>query len=138
MAKLLASVGCAGLVTDGGVRDIPGLLSVPLAVYCTGVTIHHTALRFGNLNQPVQIGGIQINPSDIIHANNEGVIKLPAASLEALPEAATRMKSFEHAIHQVWRQRDVSLAEKRSVVEGMLIRYGFAKSAQADAGHELR
>jgi regulator of RNase E activity RraA len=138
MAKLLASVGCAGVVTDGGVRDVPGILSIPLAIYSTGVTIHHTALRFRNLDQPVEIGGISVRPGDVVHANNEGVIKIPPTSLERLPEAATRMRGFEHAVHQVWRDRDVPLNEKRRVVEDLLVRYGFAKPGKDDAAHELR
>jgi len=58
MGKSLFASGCVGAVTDGGVRDIKGLLSTSFAVYARGVTIHHCRLRFRSFNQPVEVGGL--------------------------------------------------------------------------------
>jgi regulator of RNase E activity RraA len=126
MAKSLYSVGCVGAVTDGGVRDIPGLLTVPFPVYSRGVTIHHTALRFRRMNEPIEIGGIVVRPGDVIHANAEGVIKIPPSCLEALPAKAVMMRAFEHEAHLALRRTDLSLPEKRQRVADALARYGFA------------
>src|SRR6185295_4461545 len=60
MGKDLYSVGCIGAVTDGGVRDIAGLMTIPFAVYSRGKTIHHCALRVKSINQPIEIGGITV------------------------------------------------------------------------------
>lgn len=127
MGKTLASCGCAAVVTDGYVRDVAGYRTVALAVYARGTVAHHCPYRFASINQPVEIGGITINPGDVIHANEEGVIRVPDTCLDALPEAAVRMRAFEHAVHLVWRQPDVSIADKRRHAEKMLAKYGFAK-----------
>jgi 4-hydroxy-4-methyl-2-oxoglutarate aldolase len=126
MAKTLRSVGCVGLVTDGGVRDIRGLLSVPFAAYCRGKTIHHTALRVTRIDIPVEIGGITIRPNDVIHANDEGVIRIPASCLNTLAGAAVRMRAFEHEAHLVLRRTDLTLTEKKGQVTTLIGKYGFA------------
>jgi len=126
MGKTLYSVGCVGVVTDGGVRDVAGLLTVPFAAYCRGRTIHHCPLRFSASDRPVEIGGITISPGDIIHANSEGVIRIPPSALNGLALRATRMRAFEHALHSVLRQTQLSVSEKRLKTAELLESYGFA------------
>jgi len=126
MAKTLRSVGCVGLVTDGGVRDLSGLLSTSFAAYARGVTIHHTALRVRRVNRPVKVGGITISPGDIVHANAEGVIKIPRACLPVLAGRAIQMQAFEHDAHMVLRRTDLSLEAKRASVGSLVAKYGFA------------
>ena len=126
MAKTLRSVGCVGLVTDGGVRDLPGLLSTSFAAYARGVTIHHTALRVRRLNRPVKVGGITIAPGDIVHANAEGVIRIPRACLPVLAARAIQMKAFEHEAHSMLRRTDLPLDAKRATVGTLVAKYGFA------------
>jgi len=125
MGKMLASVGCVGVVTDGGVRDIDGLLTLPMATYAKGVTIHHTALRFSRINQPVEVGGITVNTGDVLHANAEGVIKLPKEKLDTLSPKAVQMRAFEYEAHQILRAPDVTPAMKKQQVQKVLLKYGF-------------
>lgn len=126
MGKTLFSVGCVGLVTNGGVRDVDGLLAVPFAAYCRGVTIHHAALRFRRMNEPVEVGGIAVRTGDVIHANAEGVITVPKACLEGLAEKAVQMRAFEHDAHEVLQRSDVAPKEKQARVAALVAAYGFA------------
>jgi regulator of RNase E activity RraA len=127
MAKTLISVGCVGAVTDGGVRDVKGLLSAGFAAYCKGTTIHHTALSFRRMNEPIEIGGITVKTGEVIHANDEGVIKLPAGCLEKLSEAAIRMRAFEHEAHLGLRRTDLTPGQKGKWVSEALPKYGFSE-----------
>ncbi|HVU87572.1 MAG TPA: RraA family protein [Pirellulales bacterium] len=126
MAKTLHSVGCGALVSDGYVRDVQGLLQVPFAAYCRGRAIHHCALRFTAVNRPVEIGGLMIRPGDVIHANEEGVIRIPQSCLLSLNEGATRMRAFEQEAHRMLVRTDLSLSQKRDAVQDLIAEYGFA------------
>lgn len=126
MAKTLFSVGCVGLVSDSRVRDIPGLISTPFAAYCRGRAVHHAALRVRAVNVPVEVGGVTIHPGDVIHANQDGVIRIPTDCLEELPAAAVRNRAFEHEAHMFLRRTDRSPAEKRAHVQALVRKHGFA------------
>ena len=128
MAKTMRSVGCVGLVTDGGARDLAGIAGAPFAVYCKGKTIHHGALRFRAAAEPVEIGGIKVRHGDVIHADHGGVIKIPADCLAALPEALVRMTAFEREAHAWLVRQDLKIAAKRARVEQLLARYGFDRT----------
>lgn len=125
MAKTLYAAGCYGAVTNGRVRDIPGLLTTPFAVYARGTVIHHCVLRFTAINIPVQVGGITVNPGDIVHASTEGVIKIPPASAATLVEKAPMMRAFEHEAHTYLRRTDIPAREKQQQVVALLGKYGF-------------
>jgi regulator of RNase E activity RraA len=126
MAKTLFAAGCVGLVTDGRVRDVPGLISTPFAAYCRGRVVHHGPLRFCAIDRPVEIGGVTIHPGDVIHASADGVIRIPPASLAALPASAVRNRAFEHEAHLFLRRTDRTPAEKRAHVQALVAKYGFA------------
>jgi 4-hydroxy-4-methyl-2-oxoglutarate aldolase len=126
MAKLLYSVGCLGLVSDGRVRDISGLISTPFAAYCKGRIAHHCPLRIRAVDRPVDIGGVTIHPGDIVHANSEGVIRIPPSCIDRLAAAAVKNRAFEHDVHRFLRRTDASPQQKRDHVQKLIAQYNFA------------
>ena len=126
-AKVLHSVGCIGAVTNGRVRDVAGLRTVPFSVYCRGTVVHHCALRVTAVDEPVSVGGITVNPGDIIHASDEGVIKIAPAAVDKLLENAATMRAAEHEVHQVFRRSDLSIVEKHKYMHEVFTRFGFIR-----------
>lgn len=125
MAKLLAAAGCVGIVTDGGVRDVQGLLSIRFSAHARGTVVHHVPMRFSAAGQPVQIGGVTIRAGDLLHGDAEGVITVPRGCWQALPDATARMRLVETEIHDQWRRRDLPLERKRCLVSEILEKHGF-------------
>jgi len=126
MAKTLFSVGCVGLVSDSRVRDVPGIITTPFAAYCRGTIAHHGPLRFRFINRPVEIGGVTISPGDVVHADHNGVIRIPSDCLTELAAAAVRNRAFEHEAHMFLRRTDKTPAEKRAQVLALVQKYGFS------------
>jgi len=127
MAKNLYSMGCTGVVTDGGLRDLAGFAMVPFHAFARGTVIHHTPMRFISINKPVEVGGITIKTGDTIHGSSEGVIRIPKSCIEKLPERAAKMRAFEHEAHFLCRQPEINPREKAVKIRELLVEYGFAK-----------
>lgn len=93
---------------------------------CQGNTIHHCGLRVRSINRPVEVGGIMVSPGDVLHANHEGVIKIPSGCLGILAERARQMRVFEYEAHEVLRSSSIPPAQKRQKVGDLLRKFGFA------------
>ena len=127
MAKSLFSAGCLGVITDGYCRDIAGCQSVPFAVYCRGTIAHHAPLRIPEVDSPVEVGGLQVESLNIIHADREGVIKIPPDDVATLIKRAPQMRAFEHDVHAMLRRTDLRPREKYEHVAEFLQHYGFSR-----------
>lgn len=69
--------GLAGLVIDGGVRDIVQMEALGFAVFSRGVATHRTAKHSpGLVDVPIVIAGVPVSPGDLIVADADGVIAL--------------------------------------------------------------
>jgi 4-hydroxy-4-methyl-2-oxoglutarate aldolase len=80
--------GIAGMVTDGPITDRAAIKQIGFPVFCTGSVAMVTkpkGLEEGAINVPVQVGGITVNPGDLILADDDGVIvATPQEALECL------------------------------------------------------
>jgi regulator of RNase E activity RraA len=90
MATDAKARGMAGIVIDGGVRDVAEIREMGLTVYARSVTPATAVGRFASIsrNVPVKCGGINVNPGDIIVAGDDGVVVVPQdKAAEVLKEA---------------------------------------------------
>jgi 4-hydroxy-4-methyl-2-oxoglutarate aldolase len=91
--------GVAGLVTDGMVRDIVGLLDVGLPVYCAGVSANSPARNGpGTVGQPVHLGGARIESGDILIGDRDGVVVVPRDRAEGVLAALNNVRAAEAAL----------------------------------------
>jgi RraA family protein len=78
--------GIAGVVVDGLVRDLDGILALgDFPVFARGTTplgpLHRGP---GEVNYPVSVGGIVVNPGDVIVGDADGVVVVPQESAESM------------------------------------------------------
>jgi len=94
----------AGLVSDGVVRDVAGVLGTGLPVWCQGTAAPSsvTGLTFVGWQEPVGCGGVAVYPNDVIVADADGAVLIPAALLDAVIEA-----SVEQERQEGWIMRQV-------------------------------
>jgi RraA family protein len=84
-----ASVGLAGLIVDGAIRDVAEIRDRDFPVYASGVT-HRGPYKDGpgEINVPVSVGGMVVNPGDIIVGDQDGLLAIPPADAEEVIEKA--------------------------------------------------
>ena len=70
----------AGVIVDGGVRDLAEIRAMGLPVYGRSVVPSSTISRFAGVkyNEPVECAGVLIKPGDIIVGDEDGVVSVPA------------------------------------------------------------
>src|SRR5882672_5666240 len=71
--------GVAGLVTDGVVRDLAGVLSTGLPVWCQGAAAPPSVagLTFVNWQEPIGCGGVAVFPDDVVVVDDDGAVLIP-------------------------------------------------------------
>src|ERR1041385_9543072 len=80
----MAKRGVSALITDGVVRDVAGVLSTGLPVWCQGAAAPPSVagLTFVNWQEPIGCGGVAVFPDDTIVVDTDGAVVIPAALLE--------------------------------------------------------
>ncbi|MFN4143861.1 RraA family protein [Aestuariivirga sp.] len=90
------NLGVLGLVTDGLARDLSGILAVGIPVFCAGLTPNSPARNGpGSVGLPVVMGGVRIEPGDIILADNDGVVVIPRTEAEDVIVRLDAVRSAE-------------------------------------------
>jgi regulator of RNase E activity RraA len=89
--------GVAGLITDGVVRDMAGVLGTGLPIWCNGVAAPPSVagLTFVGWQQPVGCGGVAVFPNDVVVADDDGAVLIPAALLDEVIAAAVEQERLE-------------------------------------------
>ena len=101
MATAMKYRGFAGAVIDASVRDTPQIRKLQFPVFSRGVapstTIGH--YRVTGVNVPVTCAGVQVNPGDIITADEDGVAVVPAARAQDVLKKARELDDTEHRMY---------------------------------------
>src|SRR6202045_576631 len=89
--------GVAGLVTDGVVRDVAGVLGTGLPVWCRGAAAPPSVagLTFVNWQEPIGCGGVAVFPEDVIVVDDDGAVVIPSALVSEVMEAAAEQERLE-------------------------------------------
>lgn len=97
LALRMKKRGVAALITDGVMRDAAGVESSHLSVWASGVAAPASVsgLTFVGWQEPIGCGGAAIFPNDIIVADRDGAVVLPAALLDEVTSASIEQERLE-------------------------------------------
>lgn len=103
MVGMARNKGIVAVVTDGAIRDLPGIAAVGIPVFAAGVTPNSPWKNGpGEIGLPVPIGGETVHAGDLVVCDREAVIVIPHAEVDAvvaaLPAVLAREAKMDAAV----------------------------------------
>ena len=101
IAGMIKNNGGIGLVTDGPMRDLEGIIETGLSCFCTGLN-PNSPYNSGpaKIGYPTEIGNKTIHSGDIIVADSDGVTVVPFDKIDEVVEKLDRITELENAMDE--------------------------------------
>ena len=89
LATACRARGVAGVLIDGGVRDVDALARAGFPAFSRGVSVRRTGKSApGRVGEPIRVAGVAVAPGAMVVADSDGVVIIPAARLDVVVAAA--------------------------------------------------
>jgi hypothetical protein len=109
-ANLNAALNCRAGVTNGPVRDLPEMESAGFQAFAGGLATGGGYVDLIDTGGAVSLGGVKVNPGDLLHGDRHGLVKIPAELAAKLPEAIAVVARSEQRTIEACRSADFDLA----------------------------
>jgi regulator of RNase E activity RraA len=110
-ASIAQALKCAGCVTNGAVRDLQAVEALKFHLFSRRVSVSHAYAHIVDFGQPVEIGGLIVNPGDLVHGDRNGVQTIPREIAAQIPDIVTCIQEQEEELTRFCRSAGFSLKE---------------------------
>jgi regulator of RNase E activity RraA len=116
-AAILKAFHCEGVITNGSVRDVPGVSRMQFPMFASAVSVSHSYMHIVDFGAPVEIFGLQIRSGDLLYADVHGVVSIPLDIAARVPEAASELRAKEQEIVDLCQSPEFSLEKLLKAVQ---------------------
>lgn len=113
MAALHRRLGVVGAVVDGTARDLPGIRRFGLPVWGWGAVPGHGVFHLVRFGGSVTAGQLRIHAGDLLVADLDGCVRLPAKDAEEIVKVAGEVREMEAGIHTFYSSPDFTVEAMR-------------------------
>jgi regulator of RNase E activity RraA len=108
-ANIHRALGCLGVVTNGGVRDMEEVRTLRFQFFAGAVVPSHAFVHLVKAGGEVEVGGLKVRDGDLIHADLHGVVTIPHEIAREVPRACAAVEKGERSIIDLCRSPDFSV-----------------------------
>jgi regulator of RNase E activity RraA len=98
MCTTYQAFGAAGLITSGAGRDLDQVGALNFPCFTNGTICSHGYSQIAQLDVPVRVGGITVNPGDLLHGDRNGVTTIPTELASAVADACPELMAAESVV----------------------------------------
>ena len=102
--------GCAGIVCSGGARDTEAIHQKKLPLFAKSRNVSHGYPQIYALNVPVNVGGVTVNPGDLLHGDADGIVTIPSELAPQVAEFCEKVIATEEEYLDYLNSGDVTVA----------------------------
>src|SRR6478735_5456914 len=104
MCSTYQAFGAVGLVTSGAGRDLDQVEALRFPCFTSGTICSHGYCQIVDLNVPVRVGGVWVNPGDLLHGDRNGVTTIPNELAALTAEGCAGFMEAEAVVLNYFRQ----------------------------------
>lgn len=108
-ANIFVALKCCAFLTDGAIRDLPGVEATGLQVFAGNVAVSHSYAHVTDFGEPVEIAGLMVKPGDLLHGDQHGVHSVPISIASEIPNVAAEILQSEKQLKEFCRSPAFSL-----------------------------
>lgn len=98
MCTTYKAFGAAGLITGGAARDLDQVAALHFPCFSDGVVCAHGYCHIPEIGVPVRVGGVTVNPGDLLHGDCNGVTTVPHEIAVATAHACAEYMAAEAVV----------------------------------------
>lgn len=117
MATVHQRLGCVGAISNGHFRDLDEVHALGFQLYGAGACVSHAYVHLVDFGKPVRIGGLEVKPGDLLHADKHGVLSIPFEVAARIPAATAEVIEREQRILGLCKSDRFSLEELQRLFE---------------------
>ena len=104
-ALIHMTLGCEGVITNGGVRDIEEVKKIGFRYFAKNILVSHAYAHLTEFGSPVKVGGLIIETGDLLHADINGIVSIPHRIAPKLAQACREVQKAENIIISECKKR---------------------------------
>jgi 4-hydroxy-4-methyl-2-oxoglutarate aldolase len=115
-ANILRALECAGVVTDGAVRDLPAVRAMRFSMFASHVSASHAYVHMVDFGHPVEICGLKIKTGDLLFGDCHGVVAIPNQIAGDVAAKVVELERKERKVIDLCRSSKFTIERLREAV----------------------